>query len=488
MTSKRVWLALLVGPVLLGGLVAHPRPAEAQRPAAKTAYITVTNRTADLDDDAIADVRFSLQKMFEYQIRDVRLPGWSCVEVAALGSMHDEVEVLATVRQEGDAYFIQVSLSVARQGTRTGAPRIVTPDDYGRGTRYPSAQARLAEYATDSLTNLMREFQPCRFTIEGKVTNQPPSEWAWATTTGSFAIPLEWLPDGTVRGNTTVELTATTSDAGSAKKLVPLTVRGTISDNVFRLQFTWSEILITETIYIFGGNVRFWGVLVLGGIFNQRFATSGLDAPILVQEVSEIIEVPAQHNAQARVQVDHCRQYPCNGHSWPVIWEVRVKSATDDMGDGGEPPSSEEMCSVASSPTSRFMQLAKMLGPLQVQPSPTCTDRLVALLAARPAFGDCSRETLGVIRNRIDAGETLQWAVTLGSIITWALAGPDEHVVSIPTGGPDLDLAARALMSVPTIIRSRIRQDIDLLSVGACADQLTNDERRWWRDFRSLFR
>ncbi len=85
-------------------------------------------------------------------------------------------------------------------------------------------------------------------------------------------------------------------------------------------------------------------------------------------------------------------------------------------------------------------------------------------------FGPYSRETLETINRRVESGGALQQWIAFGQIIT----SFENPISALHTAE-----AAEAIAAVPVIVRSRIRQDIELLLVQH-GNELNSDERLFW--------
>jgi hypothetical protein len=85
-------------------------------------------------------------------------------------------------------------------------------------------------------------------------------------------------------------------------------------------------------------------------------------------------------------------------------------------------------------------------------------------------FGPHSRETLETINRRVESGGALQQWIAFGQIIT----SFENPISALHTAE-----AAEAIAAVPVIVRSRIRQDIELLLVQN-GNELNSDERLFW--------
>ena len=101
-----------------------------------------------------------------------------------------------------------------------------------------------------------------------------------------------------------------------------------------------------------------------------------------------------------------------------------------------------------------------------------------------PSFlGPHSRETLETINRRVESAGLLQDMLVVGPLIVLFTSSPLETGA---TGGYPLEEQVRAVDAVPTILRNRVLQDIDLLLLMH-GNELTEEERAYWNRIRNAF-
>lgn len=102
-----------------------------------------------------------------------------------------------------------------------------------------------------------------------------------------------------------------------------------------------------------------------------------------------------------------------------------------------------------------------------------CTRRTIA----KPDFlGPESQRTFDTIQARLEAADLLENMLVAGPLIVLLTSSPPETAAG---GGYPLEEQVRAVRAVDVIVRSRVRQDIELLLVQH-GNELSPEEQRYW--------
>jgi hypothetical protein len=104
------------------------------------------------------------------------------------------------------------------------------------------------------------------------------------------------------------------------------------------------------------------------------------------------------------------------------------------------------------------------------------------LNSATPStWGECSKQTMEIVRGRLENFSLLGKALGFGSILAWSSDPPTSGA-----GAHDSPHLIEALQGIPATARGFVRNDIDRLLAGVTC-QAPQSEKNWWEGFRKLF-